>query len=332
MNYHLIGLVMSASMINSGCTPLGAVSMVGSAVSRTIEKEQAKKEAEPLNRRIAFSNVNLGVEYMRQGEYEKALEKFNKAVEADNKYPLSYNMLGVLYQQLNDAGTAEDYFKKSLKLAPEDPSALNNYGQFLCKQGREKEAEEKFLAAAANPFYQTPEIAYTNAGSCAYLHKHTADAVGYFEKSLAINPQVPVALSQMAEISYDRGDFNKARDFLGRYLELASHTPKTLWLGIRIERHFNDLDRVASYSLLLRNMYPDTVEAELLRISEDYVRTAKKNNPGQQLSITSVATKPAQQVALETSTVPDNSTGLLSGVDPLFHPLLLQEKDLLGLD
>ncbi len=116
---------------------------------------------------MAFTNVNLGVEYMRQGAYEKALAKFNRAVKADPKYALTYNMLGILYQLLEDPELAEKNFKQSLKLEADDPSALNNYGQFLCKQDRRIEAEESFLAAAGNPFYATPELAYTNAGSCA---------------------------------------------------------------------------------------------------------------------------------------------------------------------
>ena len=123
---------------------------------------------------------------MRQGAYETALAKFNKAVKADPKYAITYNMLGVLYQQLDDPVEAENNFKESLKLAPEDPSALNNYGQFLCKQDRQTEAEEHFLAAAGNPFNTTPELAYTNAGSCAYIHKQTDVAIKYFQKSLTL--------------------------------------------------------------------------------------------------------------------------------------------------
>ena len=270
-----LSFVSIAALFLSGCTAMGAVGMLGSTISRTVEIQQNKKVREPANRRVAFTNVNLGVEYMRQGQYETALDKFNRAIDADPDYALSYNVLGVLYQLLDDTESAEEYFKHSLKLEPENPSALNNYGQFLCNQEREKEAEEYFLAAANNPFYETPEVAYANAGSCAYMHKQTEVALKYFDQSLEKNPNMPVALSQLAEINYDNGDLVSARDYMQRYLKNASHTPKTLWLGIRIERHFNNLDRVASYSLLLRNQYPDTREAELLRISEGIVRSNK---------------------------------------------------------
>ena len=267
--------VITYALIFSGCTVLGAASMIGSTISRAVEIQKNKKTREPANSQVAFTNVKLGVEYMRQGHYETALDKFHRAIDADPDYALSYNVLGVLYQLLGDAETAEDNFKHSLKLEPDNPSTLNNYGQFLCKQEREKEAEEYFLTATSNPFYETPEVTYANAGSCAYMHKNTDVALQYFDLSLKKNPNLPVALSQLAEINFDNGDFISARDHIQRYLKNASHTPKTLWLGRRIERYFNNLDRVTSYSLLLRNQYPDTREAELLRISEGIVRSNK---------------------------------------------------------
>ncbi len=333
MNYSQLSILLLGSLSISGCTPLGAVSMLGSTISRTVEKEQRKKVEEPVNRRIAFTNVNLGVEYMRQRAYDRALAKFSRAVDADPKYALTYNMLGVLYQILEDPVEAENNFRKSLKLAPEDPSTLNNYGQFLCRQDRQTEAEENFLAAADNPFNPMPELAYANAGSCAFINKQTDVAIKYFQQSLSNNPDMPVALHHMAEINFDNGEYATARDYMDRYLKFASHTPRTLWLGIRIERHFDDVDKLASYSLLLRNQYPDTVEAELLRISDEYISTANTKklvtNVNNQYSDAGVQ-KQISNVR-ELPVLSDNS-GLLGAVDLSFYPLLLEEKDLLDIE
>jgi len=242
-------------------------------------------------------------------------------------------MLGVLYQQLDDPVEAENNFKKSLKLAPEDPSALNNYGQFLCKQDRQTEAEEHYLAAAGNPFNTTPELAYTNAGSCAHIHKQTGIAIKYFQKSLTVNPEMPVALSQMAKISFDKGEYFTARDYMDRYLKLTRHTPKTLWLAIRIERHFDDVDRLASYSLLLRNKYPDTVEAELLRISDEYLSSVKAQKPREKANSEHSEKSNQKQVGWGRETnVLSNTSGFLGEADLSFHPLLLEEKELLGFE
>ena len=199
--------------------------------------------------------------------------------------------------------------------------------------GKETEAEEHFLAAANNPFYTTPELAYANAGSCAYLHKHTDIAIKYFQKSLSINPEMPVALSQMVEISFDNGEFVLARDYMDRYLKGTRHTPKTLWLGIRIERHFDDVDRLASFSLLLRNKFPDTVEAELLRISEEYISSTKTSKPDPSAS-NEYSSKPVPEHVSRVgkAAVLRGTSGLLGEADLSFYPLLLEEKDLLGME
>ena len=82
----------------------------------------------------AASNLSLGVEYMRRGEYEKALEKLQRAKTADPDYPLTYNSLGVLYQLIGDNRQAEQNFKHALALDGSNSATLNNYGRLLCSQ------------------------------------------------------------------------------------------------------------------------------------------------------------------------------------------------------
>jgi type IV pilus assembly protein PilF len=213
---------------------------------------------------IAAVNLNLGVEYLRLGEYEKALSKLEKAREADENYPPTYNTLGVLYQRLGDKVKAEAFYQHALRLNSSDPSTLNNYGQFLCHEGRYDEAEAAFLKAAQNPLYSTPEIALSNAGTCAMAHGNLETAERYFRSALEKNPRVAVALLQMAQISYTKAIYLSARAYLQRYLEIGSHTAKTLWLGITIERELGDKDLLASYELLLKNKFPQSKEASLL--------------------------------------------------------------------
>ena len=54
-----------------------------------------------------------------------------------------------------------------------------------------------------------------------------------------------------------------------RYLELADHTAKTLWLGIRVERDLGDRNTASSYAMLLKANYPDSRETRLLLESGD---------------------------------------------------------------
>lgn len=216
---------------------------------------------------IAQSNLNLGIAYLRTGEYEKALEKLQKAREADKNYPPIYNALGVLYQQLGDKVKAEAFFMQALDLNGSDSSALNNYGQFLCQESRFDEAEAAFLKAANNSLYATPEIAFSNAGTCAMKEGKLDTAEMYFRDALEKNPRVAIALLQMAEISYATGNYLSARGYLQRYLEISVHTAKSLWLGIQIENELGDKNALSSYKLLLKNQFPDSKEAGTLKDS-----------------------------------------------------------------
>ena len=209
-------------------------------------------------------NLNLGVEYLKRGEYEKALAKLQKALESDKNYPPTYNTLGVLYQRLGDKVRAESFFKQALALNSNDSSTLNNYGQFLCQDSRFDEAETAFLKAAQNPLYSTPEIALSNAGTCAFNQGKLDVAETHFRSALEKNPRVAVVLIQMAQISYTAANYLSARAYLQRYLEISAHTAKSLWLGINIETELGDKDTLSSYELLLKNKFPTSKEAGLL--------------------------------------------------------------------
>lgn len=217
----------------------------------------------------ALTNLNLAIEYMRRGNYETALAKLNRAHRADPGYYATHNVYGLLYQQLREKEKAERHFKKALSLNSNDSQTMNNYGRFLCQQGRYDEAESTFKQAADNPLYDTPEIPITNAGMCLGLAGDLAKAETYYRRALTINPKIASALIQMAELTFNRDNYMSSRAYLQRYTEVSAHTPKSLWLGIQVERVLGDRDAVSSYSLLLRNNFPDSEEASLLKQSGD---------------------------------------------------------------
>jgi len=217
---------------------------------------------------VAAANLNLGIVYLKQGEYQNALEKLEKAREADPNHPATYNVTGLLYQQINQPEKAEKNYKKALSLKSNDSSTLNNYGNFLCQQNRLEEAQETFLRAAENPLYQTPEIAITNNALCLYSNQKKEEAKEFFQQALQMNPKVPQALIKMSEFALDDFNYLSARAYLQRFQQVSRHTARSLWLGIQIERELGDKDAVSSYALLLKNSFPDSDEATILRDSK----------------------------------------------------------------
>lgn len=272
MKISAVTFAIVAMLALSGCTTISAVTMAGSVFNRIMEASDTEpyiSDTRPVvnPNEVAISNLNLGIQYMQMGKYEMALGRLQRAQAAKPDYAPIYDVFGLLYQRMGLPVEAEQNFLHALKLDKDNSSALNNYGQFLCRLDRVEEAEKQFLAAAANPLYDAPEIPYANIGTCAYRHGQPDKAADYFTRSLSLNPRIPPALFNMSEINYDRRDYVAARDYLNRYISLKGQSPGTLWLAIRIERELGDKDKVSSYALLLRNKYPDSEEARLLQES-----------------------------------------------------------------
>ena len=210
------------------------------------------------------ANINLGMEYMRQGNYEKALEILERARMIDPGYFDTYNMLGIFYQTIGDNNEAERNFKRALSLSHNSPGILNNYGQLLYAMDKCDKAIDLFMEAAGNPLYDTPEIPYYNAGRCALKQGNATRAEQYLRKSLEINPTLPASLIAMSEVSFENKNYLSARGYLQRYMEVSENTPRSLWLGIQIENELGDKNAVSSYALLLRNNFPTSKEAALM--------------------------------------------------------------------
>jgi type IV pilus assembly protein PilF len=210
-------------------------------------------------------NLNLGIGYIRQGRFDLAREKLEKALRQNPELAEAYSALALVYDNLGEPASAEENFRTAVQLAPENSSVLNTYAVFLCRQRRGEEAEAYFLQAATNPRYTTPEAALTNAGVCMLQMGDAEQAETYFRDALAKNSRFPDALFQLTVIAYDRDNLLQARAFLQRYLAAAPPNPQILWLGFRIERGLGDERAAERYGGQLKTKFPESTESTQLR-------------------------------------------------------------------
>ncbi|MCW8845380.1 MAG: type IV pilus biogenesis/stability protein PilW [Gammaproteobacteria bacterium] len=239
-----------------------AVSLLVSACVSDAPK--SGKGAKQMEQDAAEYNLQLGVGYLRQGEYQLALDKLNKSLEQNPSLAETHMALGYLYEQTNQPADAEVHLRRASKLAPENPEVQNAYAVFLCKQGSVSEALKAFDKAAMVPLYRTPEVAYTNAGVCARGAGRLNDADTYFRKALAVNKNYDEALLQLASLNFDRGEYFPARAFVERYLQTYKATAEVLWLGVRIEQAMSNNAAAAKYAERLLSGFPDAAETGLL--------------------------------------------------------------------
>lgn len=205
---------------------------------------------------VAASNLQLGLSYAQQGNYEIALDKLRRSLDADDQNASTHLTIAYVYQQTGDRRLADKHYRKAVVLAPEDASIRNNYGVFLCAGKKFKDAERQLLQAAKNPRYATPEVAWTNAGVCLKRHD-PAKAESYLRKALSIKPGYREALAQMAELSFARGDYLRTRAFLQRYDLTRPANAELLSIAAQTEARLGDAVAARKYQQRLRSEFPE---------------------------------------------------------------------------
>jgi type IV pilus assembly protein PilF len=220
-----------------------------------------REDEESNNRKAAETNTALGQEYMQREQYEIALEKLKKAVAHDISYAPAHTVLAVLYETIGELEQAEKEYEAAVKYDPGDGDINNNYGAFLCRTGKGKGADQYFLKAVEDPFYQTPEIAYSNAGNCSLERGDLDKADAFLRQSLEYNDKLPSALISMADVSYQAGNYMRARAFLQRYGSVGAWNEDSLLLGYRIESKLGDAESANRYRLELLERFPNSSQA-----------------------------------------------------------------------
>jgi type IV pilus assembly protein PilF len=230
-----------------------------SAAPRTKSSEKARSAAEV--------HVALGQRYMQQGKLELALEKLEKALKFDSSYVDAHTVIAVLYERINDQRKASEHYRRAVELAPRNGAVNNNYGAFLCRTGKLDEAAQRFATAVADPFYKTPDVAYSNSGTCFLQADKFDRAEQDFRRAVEINPNSSEALFHLAGVLFRKNDFLRARAFLQRFEALGAASPDALLLGFNIENSLGNAREANEYARRLRTEFPDSPQRQKLEPS-----------------------------------------------------------------
>ncbi len=226
----------------------------------------AKKADEPdKERRAAETNTSLGRQYMERGQDEIALEKLKRAVANDKTYAPAHTMLGVLYESLDMNEEAGKEYRLAVNYDPKGGDVNNNYAAFLCRMGKGKEAQKYFEVAFNDRFYDTPQIAYANAGLCALGMNDLDKAERYLRQSLEYNAEISSALLAMSSLNFRKGEYLNARAFLQRYESEEEPTAESFLLGYQIERALGDQTAAKNYQRQLLSQFPGSAQATQAR-------------------------------------------------------------------
>lgn len=237
-------LLLAASLL-AGCVSTGNVDPMKTGKGR----EEARD-----------AYVQLGIGYLQQGETERAKVPLKKALELDSSNADAHAALALVFQIEMEPKLADEHFRKAISQRRDDARLLNNYGSFLFEQKRYQDAMERYTQAAKDNLYPERSRVFENLGLTALQLQQREQAKAYFERSLRLNSRQPRALMEMALLSFDDRQYVPARGYYESYLLLAPHDARSLLLGVRLAKVFEERDNAASLGLQLKRLYPGTPE------------------------------------------------------------------------
>jgi type IV pilus assembly protein PilF len=198
------------------------------------------------NQRAAEANASLGADFLRKDDNEQALSRFKRALGYDSANITANWGMAVVSDRLGEIEDARSYYEKTIDLQP-GPQVYNSYAAFLCRQGEVDRAVKYFKRAANDPRYPGRADALANAGLCLHRAGRSEAAEQYHRDALAADDGQFTALTDMARLKFEQGDYLRARAFNERADSVAQLDAEQLLLGARIELALGDRRAAGAY-------------------------------------------------------------------------------------
>jgi Flp pilus assembly protein TadD len=139
------------------------------------------------------SVFNTGLNHLREGRTDMAVDSFKKAIKQDPKNAYFYKGLGIAYSQLAEKCPSGDSrcrgsrlseavaaSRKALELNPYYVDARNDLGTALILLGKRDEGKKELQAAYEDPTNPTPELSARNLGQAYMEEKNYPQAETWF--------------------------------------------------------------------------------------------------------------------------------------------------------
>jgi len=246
---------LAAALLLAACTgPGGLPRSEPAAIATASDQTDAERRA-----RV---RLELAGAYFARGQTETALDEVKLSIQAKGDLPEAYSLRALIYAAMGEDRLAEDSFARALQLNPRDGATLHNQAWFLCQRDRHAEAQAQFAAVLALPQYRDQARTLLARGLCYGRNRQWLEAEGALMRAYELEPGNPGTGLNLAEVLYQRQDFERARFYIGRVNDApGAANAQTLWLAARIERKLGREGSVRLFGERLRERFPQSPEA-----------------------------------------------------------------------
>lgn len=254
-----LALALASLLLLTGCASHRS-SGGNSSGERSADGELPTMSDQTSAQKRASINLELAVGYYQRHENSVALDKIKLALAADPDYSQAYDMRALIYMDMQETHLAEENFLHALRLAPNNPEYNNNYGWFLCSNGRERESLTYFETAIKDRNYSSPAVAMDNAGMCNMKLNNMLEAEKYFKRAFNFDPSNLKVNENLARLYYTRKEYDQAKFYIGRLIKANVTDASVLWLGIRIAHKSGDRMTEGALGAELQRYHADSIQ------------------------------------------------------------------------
>jgi type IV pilus assembly protein PilF len=256
-----VALVLLAALVGAGCSRVAFIKTDPSRkdYERQAEPVDVRDTTASRNRDDARNALMLSQQRLSEGDIAGAEKYARSALRADPQSADAYTLLAVIADAQGKPTEAGGAYMRAAELETSG-NTLNNYGTWLCANGRAAESLAWFDRALQDDAYRTPAAALANAGRCALDVGQAERARRDLRRAIELDPANPVALDALARSEFRAGHYMDARAFSERRLAAAPASAEALLLASQIEEKLGDSAAAARYGRRLREEFPGVAQ------------------------------------------------------------------------
>lgn len=230
---------------------------------------------EPSLERAENDFVQLAIGYYEAGDMQAAKRNINKALEIDSRSSEAYNALALVLQKEGDFAVARRTFERAISYDGANARARNNFAAFLFEREEYDESYKQLEQVANDTTYESRALAFQNLGLTALRTERPERAEQAFERALQFDPNLFRSSLELAQINFDKGLFATAMQHYQGFVTTSNfyrvaQTPRSLWLGVQLEKRFDNESASAIYGAILERLFSDSPQyQEYLKSKND---------------------------------------------------------------
>jgi tetratricopeptide (TPR) repeat protein len=157
---------------------------------------------------------------------EAIVPDLEQVVKLDKNFALAWSVLSSVYSTMGDSIKAKEAFAKAKKLEPK----VSEYEKTRiaireASLAHNNDKVYELVKQMAEKFPNDKRVLYIYGNQLYNLEHKPEQAIEYFDKALAIDPNYAPVYNMLGYAYAEKGNFDKALDALGKYAELLPDYP-----------------------------------------------------------------------------------------------------------